>query len=379
MDSQLITAIVFAAAIVVTLPAVLFLQLRQTREILRSQEERSYKEREYELRRSDETRALIAKLQESVDSLRSFLPQFDASPRNLEQATAELHEVVQILRNQTADVSMKDSVAATDNLHVDKEAGIGASDEVALKEDRRVDNKTDASEPGVVTDELRIYENVVVQYRHSINTPLSSIVSAVGNMQTYLDRLASPHEHDTKEAREIVARSLDVAQLSIDSIRDILSHGAGFLPGAAGPVDITEVVRRAERITRSNAQSSAELTVQLGSVEVIKSYFANIQLAMIQLLENAFDAVGDSGRIVVEGQTDIGRKEVIIKVSNNGPAIPRNVASKLFEAPISTKGPNRGTGLLVARQAMEAIDGEVKLVRSNAELTQFRLRITEVS
>ena len=130
------------------------LQLRQTREILRSQEERSYKEREYELRRSDETRALIAKLQESVDSLRSFLPQFDASPRNLEQATAELHEVVQILRNQTADVSMKDSVAATDNLHVDKEAGIGASDEVTLKEDRRVDNKTDASEPGVVTDEL---------------------------------------------------------------------------------------------------------------------------------------------------------------------------------------------------------------------------------
>ena len=144
-------------------------------------------------------------------------------------------------------------------------------------------------------------------------------------------------------------------------------------------MDITEVVRRAERITRSNAQSSAELTVQLGSVEVIKSYFANIQLAMIQLLENAFDAVGDSGRIVVEGQTDIGRKEVIIKVSNNGPAIPRNVASKLFEAPISTKGPNRGTGLLVARQAMEAIDGEVKLVRSNAELTQFRLRIAEVS
>jgi signal transduction histidine kinase len=379
MDSQLIAEIVFAATIVFTLPAVLILQLRQTREILRSQEERSYKEREYELRSSGQTQERIAQLQESLDSLRSFLPQFDASPRNLEQATAELHEVVQILRNQTADVSMKDSVAATDDLHVDKDAGIDASDKAAVKEDRRIDNNADASDPGVVTDELRIYENVAVQYRHSVKTPLSSIVSAVGNMQTYLDRLASPQEHDTEEAREIVARSLDVAQLSIDSIRDILSHGAGFLPGTAGPVDIAEVVRRAERITRSNAQSKAELTVQLGSVNVIKSHFANIQLTMIQLLENAFDAVGDSGHIVVESQTDTGRKEVTIKVSNNGPVITRRVASKLFKAPISTKGPNRGTGLLVARQAMEAINGDVKLVRSDAELTQFRLRITEVS
>ncbi|HKK90976.1 MAG TPA: ATP-binding protein [Desulfobacteraceae bacterium] len=78
---------------------------------------------------------------------------------------------------------------------------------------------------------------------------------------------------------------------------------------------------------------------------VIKGDKEKIKQVFINLLNNACDAIGKNGRIVVN--TGIGKKGKNAKVSitDTGCGIAKEEIQKIFEPFYTTKGPDRGTGL----------------------------------
>jgi signal transduction histidine kinase len=98
-----------------------------------------------------------------------------------------------------------------------------------------------------------------------------------------------------------------------------------------------------------------------------------LQLSMVlqNLLANAYDAVCDSaprhGRIAVV----VTRRanDVMFSVEDSGPGIPEQLRDQIFRPVTSTKSAGMGLGLAICRSLVEANEGRLWLVRSDASGT----------
>ena len=68
----------------------------------------------------------------------------------------------------------------------------------------------------------------------------------------------------------------------------------------------------------------------------------------MNLVNNAFDAVGSDGAIMVSTAFDAKDNEVIITIADTGSGIPQDRIDKIFDPFFTTKEVGRGTGLGLA-------------------------------
>lgn len=173
---------------------------------------------------------------------------------------------------------------------------------------------------------------------HEINTPLGIIL---GNTQLLLeDTAAGTEAHETLQTIEKYAR------ISKKIVADLL-HFSRHAQSVKRPLDInstlTQVVDIVEHTFGLERVSigrypAAELPLVFGDQEKLEQVFINV-------LKNAFDAVGSDGRIEVATEYDAEQQEVVVSIADSGPGIPRRIKDRIFDPFFSTKGVGKGTGL----------------------------------
>ncbi len=90
------------------------------------------------------------------------------------------------------------------------------------------------------------------------------------------------------------------------------------------------------------------------------------------LLKNAAEATPLHGHITLRAYTD-SRDNVTIDISNDGPAIPADVAAHIFVPFFTTKANGNGIGLSISRQIMRASNGALELAENADGHVTFRL------
>jgi len=95
------------------------------------------------------------------------------------------------------------------------------------------------------------------------------------------------------------------------------------------------------------------------------------------LIDNALDAVGQNGRVVVSARAE--GKRVVVRVTDNGPGIPDDVKSRIFDPFFTTKGVGKGTGLGldIVRRLVDRNEGRIE-VDSEPGRTEFRVSLPMV-
>jgi signal transduction histidine kinase len=120
-------------------------------------------------------------------------------------------------------------------------------------------------------------------------------------------------------------------------------------------------------------------------IEVVRNYAPDLPLMSVRgselnqvwtnLIDNAIDAVGETGTITITTLRDGSCIEV--HVEDDGPGIPPEVQGRIFDAFVTTKDVGKGTGLglSTARQiVVDRHDGSLT-VESEPGHTLFRVRI----
>lgn len=79
------------------------------------------------------------------------------------------------------------------------------------------------------------------------------------------------------------------------------------------------------------------------------------------LIENAFDALGDVQDKKVFFSIGVVEGEMLLEVSDNGNGIPGEIAGAIFQKGYSTKGMDRGYGLFLTKQSIEKLNGKIEL------------------
>ena len=100
-----------------------------------------------------------------------------------------------------------------------------------------------------------------------------------------------------------------------------------------------------------------------------------IRRVIINLVDNAVEAIERRGQIVLEMQLDAANSVVRVIVADNGPGIPAGEREKLFLPYYSTKRRGSGLGLAIVRRIIAEHGGSIDVGDNTPHGTRFTIEL----
>ncbi len=139
-------------------------------------------------------------------------------------------------------------------------------------------------------------------------------------------------------------------------------------------MDIHEPIERALVLLRAKFKHIVNFHKNFGTVAEIEGLPGPISQVMINLINNAGQAVSSkNGDVWI--QTSQANGEVVVSVKDNGEGIPDEIRDKIFEAGFTTKTDTEGTGLglTIVQEIMRRHGGRVELRSDKGHGSEFTL------
>jgi two-component system NtrC family sensor kinase len=211
---------------------------------------------------------------------------------------------------------------------------------------------------------------------HEINNPLAAIGEMAGLMEDLIDdEFLANAEHG-----KLFQENVNKIQQSVDRTRGITHRMLGFarrMEPHQDTFDVNDVVSETlSFIEREASFRGVELIRQLDpDLPMIKSDRSQLQQVLLNLANNALDAVADEGRIMVTSRSD-GDCLVLI-IEDNGCGIPSELHDRIFDPFFTTKAPGEGTGLglSVCHTIVKGLGGSLTFESTPNVGTVFTVRL----
>jgi len=181
---------------------------------------------------------------------------------------------------------------------------------------------------------------------HEINNPLTLIMESAGWVG---DLLAEEDPAKITGYDEIVS-SVRKIEAHVERAKAVTHRMLGFarrLEPEEEDVDVSQLVEQTMTFLQSEAlhRDIAIRRDYAPDLPRIRTDTAQVQQVLLNILENAIDAVGRGGTVgLASGRTEDG-KGVYLEISDTGPGIPAEALPRIFDPFFTTKGPGEGTGL----------------------------------
>ena len=144
----------------------------------------------------------------------------------------------------------------------------------------------------------------------------------------------------------------------------------------AEPVDLVQGLGNTVAVLKSKARAkSAAVVVDVEpNLPRVRGFVGELNQIWANLIDNALDAVPDSGRVDVTVGRE--RQRVVVRVIDNGTGIPEDIRERIFDPFFTTKpvGHGTGLGLDIVRRLVRHNDGEIE-VESRPGRTEFRVSL----
>ncbi|MGX7893979.1 sensor histidine kinase [Tsuneonella sp. HG222] len=186
---------------------------------------------------------------------------------------------------------------------------------------------------------------------HELNQPLAAVSSYLSAAL----RIA-PRETAGSELDECIEGALEAAHRAGDIIRSVRAMSAKG-DGKKRVVELGPVLEEATALATAGIE---HLTVSWDVPSGLTVYADSVQIqqVLINLIRNACEAVAGSACHIDIKAWSTG-SYVQVCVSDDGPGIPADVMTQIFEAFISTKAKGLGVGLSISRTIVEAHGGQM--------------------
>lgn len=190
---------------------------------------------------------------------------------------------------------------------------------------------------------------------HEIRNPLHAF-------QLNLHTIRRAHEQKVELAPEEMTKLLEQSTREIERIETLMQQLVGF----AAPeqprdevIDLTsEIQEVVEFIEQEMLAHNIQLKMRLPNGPVrLRMDRGRLRQIMLNLLQNAQQAMEAGGNIEVELATRRGRVE--IKVSDDGPGVDEDDRQRMFDPFFSTKSDGTGLGLALVKRFIDEVEGEI--------------------
>ena len=142
----------------------------------------------------------------------------------------------------------------------------------------------------------------------------------------------------------------------------------------AEPVDVNQGLSQTVSVLKAKARSkSATVVVDVEpGLPRVHGFVGELNQIWANLIDNALDAIQESGRVEVRANAD--QQHVVVRIIDNGSGIPADIRARIFDPFFTTKpvGQGMGLGLDIVRRLVSHNDGEIA-VESQPGRTEFRV------
>jgi len=206
-------------------------------------------------------------------------------------------------------------------------------------------------------DRLAQAEEIASAFAHEIGTPLNTIN---GHLQLMREDLRTAGDQPGEERVGLLLAQLDrVAKF----VRGRLERG-GWPAPASDPVDLHELARRMLRFLEPSFEAAGVKATlaptPAGPAALAQADSDLVEQVLLNLLKNAIEALPPGGHIRIS--TGVRHGRALVEVADDGPGLPTEARTQLFQPFVTTKPLGTGLGLAVSRRLARALGGELSFV-----------------
>ena len=225
--------------------------------------------------------------------------------------------------------------------------------------------------PLIRAQKVAAWREVARRLAHEIKNPLTPIQLSAERLKRKLSDLSPPLQDLVQECTSTIIGEVE----SLKGLVDEFSQFARMPAPRAVPTELHSFMN----------DTLALYDGLFGAVEFQKHYdeaVSQVRLdpeqmkrVMINLIDNAIEAMGRQGTIVIETARDRANSLVRIVVADTGPGIPPAERDKLFLPYYSTKGRGSGLGLAIVRRIVAEHGGSIDVTDNLPTGTRFIIEL----
>lgn len=202
---------------------------------------------------------------------------------------------------------------------------------------------------------------------HEINNPLA----VIGEKAGWIKDLIMEEDISGSENFQEFAEAVDKIELHVERARKVTHRLLGFarrMEPAREKIDLNRMMDETIGFLENEAKfMNIEIIKNFSeNLPVITSDLSQLQQVILNLLNNAIDAIANEGRITVSTGYNEQSGEASVSIEDTGAGIPKAILNKIFDPFFTTKEVGKGTGLglSISYSIIEKLGGRIT-VNSN--------------
>ena len=216
---------------------------------------------------------------------------------------------------------------------------------------------------------------------HDIRSPLAAIQEAASLLK---DKIPGEINQDQQNMIQTILRQIAVVRELTDELLDIHKMEAGYTKLLKERAEVIPLLERSvEEMGLLVRQKSATVTIKSDLTEKNELELDLFRMRQVfrNIIQNAIRYVPEGGTIAVRVFRN-GAGEIEITISNNGPHIPEEKLTKIFDkfeqAEDRDQRLGAGLGLSIAKRIVELHGGKISAENVNPTGVRFRIQIPPV-
>jgi two-component system nitrogen regulation sensor histidine kinase NtrY len=225
--------------------------------------------------------------------------------------------------------------------------------------------------PLIRAQKVAAWREVARRLAHEIKNPLTPIQLSAERMRRKLSSLEPAQADLVQECTTTIIGEVE----SLKSLVDEFSQFARMPAPRAVPSDLHQLLNEALALYNglfAEVEFDRRFAALLPQVRVDPEQMRRV---VINLVDNAIEAIDRQGTIVIETAHDPANSLVRVTVADDGPGIPAEERDKLFLPYYSTKGRGSGLGLAIVRRIVAEHGGSIELTDNVPRGTRFTIEL----
>ncbi|MBH0086833.1 GHKL domain-containing protein [Psychrobacter sp. SCQQ22] len=307
---------------------------------------------------------LLHRIQSNEGKLANINQQLEVK---VEERTAELQDTLKELKNSQLQLIRSEKMATLGQMV----AGVAHEVNTPLS---YVQNNLE-----IIGQLTAQYEDLItlVQGLKSLNTNEAVPTTEIEKLLADIVRASDEIEEDdlSDELKELIKDSL----FGVEQITEMVLNLRNFArldESKVKTIDVRECIESSLKIA-GNSIRHQDIVTNFGPTPEIKCSPSQINQVLVNLLNNASQAMDGNPDDKIEVRTYADDINVYIEVSDNGKGMSQSVLDQIFEPFFTTKAAGEGTGLgmAISQQIMEQHNGAIQATSTEGVGTVFTLTL----
>lgn len=223
----------------------------------------------------------------------------------------------------------------------------------------------------IKTQKIAAWKEVAQGIAHEIKNPLTPI-------QLNTQRLRKKYHEDKEGFDEVFEESIDIISQEVEGMKDLLNEFLRFARMPAPdpkPNSLHKIIDDVYTLYNNHGQNIVVKKNYDPNIHQINVDAEQFRRVLINLFENALDALDGEGRIEISTKLDSTTQKIRIEFSDNGTGISQGDRDKLFLPHFTTKKRGTGLGLAIVNRIVVDHNGTITVRENHPKGTVFVIEL----